>query len=392
MGLISRLKERGNLTTLIAIAGFRGLRDNLRQVVWQPYVLSLGYSMQRLGNLESLMDITRILFQPAVGAASDTYGRKRFLVVREFLIFLALISLVLAKSWHLLAVSMVLVGLNWAFFPVWNSMIAESTEPERMGFSFSLIGSAYTGLGLIGTLSAGYLAERYGFSNVYIISSIFGLLSLIMTYTSIQETLKIENKEDFTLRMALHSLISSLKPAERLRGFYISMGVDLFAFSLGYRLLNGMLTESYGYTPYMLGLMSAVLIGSMSLSQIFVGRYVDRVGYSRYLALSQIMSCIFLALTLYTKDFSLILVGMFLMGIASALWGPAEQAWIAKNVDSGERAQALGSYATFRALVSFPAPSIGGYLYELYGFDVPIGLNMVLAFINALMILKMVKE
>ncbi|MFP3951811.1 MAG: MFS transporter [Candidatus Bathyarchaeia archaeon] len=389
MRLLSRL-ERGNIVSLIAIAGFRGLRDNLRQVVWQPYVLSLGFSMQRLGNLESLMDLTRILFQPAVGAASDTYGRKRFLVIRELLILLALMSLVFAQSWHLLAVSMVLVGLNWAFFPVWNSLIAESTEPERMGFSFSLIGSAYTGLGLVGTLSAGYLAESYGFSIVYVISSVFGLLSLIMTYATLDESLERGDRDDFTMGRAVKSLIASLKPPERVRGFYIAMGVDLFAFSLGYRILNGMLTESYGYTPYMLGLMSAVMIGSMSLSQIFVGRYVDKVGYSRYLATSQILSCVFLGITLYTKHFHFILLGMILMGVASALWGPAEQAWIARNVDSRERAQSLGSYATFRALVSFPAPSIGGLLYEVYGFDIPVGLNMALALINAIMILKMV--
>jgi MFS family permease len=68
------------------------------------------------------------------------------------------------------------------------------------------------------------------------------------------------------------------------------------------------------------------------------------------------------------------------------------QAWIAKNVDPKERAQALGSYSTFRGLISFPAPFIGGALFDAYGFNTPIIMNLIIGLIDILLILKLIKD
>jgi MFS family permease len=388
---VSDKSREGNLLVLALIAAFRGIRDNFRTVIWQPYALSLGVSVQGLGILESVMDVTRLIVQPILGAASDSYGRKKFLIFREVISILVAFCLLFASSWYLLAVAMFLVGLNWAFLPVWNSTIAESSDSSRVGYFFSIIGSSFMGAGLIGTLSAGYIAQEFGYSLVFIISILFGLSSLILVTLSLKETQTPSGENGFTLLDTFKPLLLSFKPAPHLRGFYVTMAVDLFAFGLGYRLLNGMLSESYGYTPYMLGLMSTVRIGVMAVSQIIVGRFVDRIGYHRCLAASQTLACVFLGMIVYSKSFPFILGSSVLMGFASALWMPAEQSWIVRNVKSEERAQSIGGYATFRALFSFPGPAIGGYLYEVFGFDVPIMANLVLWLFNTVMILILVK-
>jgi MFS family permease len=389
---VSEKEKESNLLVLALIASIRGIKDNFRTVIWQPYALSLGVSMQGLGILESIMDITRLIIQPVLGAASDSYGRKKFLIFREVVSILVAVCLLFANTWFLLAVAMFLVGLNWAFLPVWNSTIAESSDPSRVGYFFSIIGSSFMGVGLFGTLSAGYIAQAYGYSLVFIISIFFGLVSLILVALSLKETQLSSEENTFTLLSSFRPFLLVFKPAPHLRGFYITMAVDLFAFGIGYRLLNGMLSESYGYTPYMLGLMSTVRIGVMAVSQIIIGRFVDRIGYNRSLAISQTLACIFLGTILFSKAFHIVLGGTMVMGLASAFWAPAEQTWIVKNVKPNERAQSIGSYATFRALLSFPAPSIGGYLYEVFGFDVPIIANLVLWLINTVMILTLIKE
>lgn len=97
MGLLSRLRVKENLATLAAVSALRGVRDNLRGVVWQPFVLSLGVPMSSLGGLESVMDFSRTLVQPILGGASDAYGRKRFLLAREFLVLAAGVLLLLSQ-------------------------------------------------------------------------------------------------------------------------------------------------------------------------------------------------------------------------------------------------------------------------------------------------------
>jgi DHA1 family tetracycline resistance protein-like MFS transporter len=389
MGLIRRIKEGGNIPLLTLVAVLRGVRDNLRTITWQPYVLSLGLTVQAIGTLESLMDITRIIAQPLLGAASDSHGRKRFLMIREAISIMMGLSLLFARSWPLLIVSVILVGLNWALLPVWNSMVAESTHPSRTGLAFSIIGSSFMLGGLIGNLSGGYIAEDLGYSMVYLLAIVFGSLSMVLVSTALTEENDIRRK-NLKLREIWKPLFRSLRPPLHLRGFYISMAVDLFAFGTGFRLLYGMLSESYGYTPYMLGLMSGLMTAIVAISQILIGRYIDRIGYTRCLAISQLLACIFLGMVIFSKKFGTLLVGMVVMGLASAFWGPAEQSWITQNVDPGERAQSIGSYATFRALLSFPAPTLGGYLHTNYGFNIPILINLILASINIPMILTII--
>jgi hypothetical protein len=57
------------------------------------------------------------------------------------------------------------------------------------------------------------------------------------------------SKSHFNIRKAYRSLMDTLKPPRELWGFYLAMSLDLFAFGMGARLISGMLSKGYGYTP-----------------------------------------------------------------------------------------------------------------------------------------------
>jgi MFS family permease len=363
MGVLSWLKERRNVATLAVISALRGAWFNLRGVIWQPFVLSLGIPMGSLGGLESLTDLTRIIVQPMVGSASDIYGRKKFLLAREVLVLAAGLLFIFAESWPLLFLGVILVGLSSALYPIWNSVVAESSEPSELGYIYSVIGTVNMALGLVATMAAGVIAS-------------------------------MARKSDSKLSLGrlAGSLVGSLKPPRYLWGFYIAMSVDLIAFNMGYRLLFGMLSDGYGYTPYMLGVVMTVLTAANALSQIPLGKLMDRYGYVRFMFISQILACVVIGLMLYSKSYAIVIAAQALMGFAASFWSPAEQAWIAINVDPEKRAQAIASYSTFRGLASLPAPFIGGLLFDAYGFDIPMLANLVLAFVDAILILVLVKD
>ena len=170
------------------------------------------------------------------------------------------------------------------------------------------------------------------------------------------------------------------------------MIVDSFFFGLGFKLLYGMLSEGYGYTSSMLGLLVTALTGSWAVTQIPVGRFLDRIGYKYYIIISQLMSCVILTCLLFTQRFEFVIVMHIVMGVATALWVPAEQAWITSNVDPKERARAIGSYYAVKGLLSIPSPFIGGMLYDSYNYSVPILLNLIGAIIDVVLIATLVKE
>jgi DHA1 family tetracycline resistance protein-like MFS transporter len=392
LAILGSIRKEKQIFYLALSAAFRGLRDNLRFVIWQPFALSLGVSMSSIGALESLMDVAKTAVQPVFGAASDTYGRKRFLIFRDALIVVAGVCFLFAKSFTLLAIGMTLIGFSVALIPVWSSIVAESASGFEMGMIYSLMGSSYMALGLIGTLSGGYLASILGYSIVYIIFTVLGILSLLLLVFKVSETHRGTTEKHFTIETAVKSFLDAFRPPRYLWGYYIAMSVDLFAFSLGWRLLNGMLTESYGYTPYMLGVMNSVSFGMQAIAQIFLGRHVDRVGYVKYLALSQSISCLVIALIIWNPSFVVVVAANFLMGIGAALWSPAEQAWMARNVETSSRGKLFGGFNTFRGLIALPAPIIGGVLYDISGFHLPLLINLVLAAIDVGLLLFLVKE
>ena len=153
-----------------------------------------------------------------------------------------------------------------------------------------------------------------------------------------------------------------------------------------------MLNSGYGYTPWMIALYTTAMTLTQAGAQIPLGRLADRFGYGRFMAISQFLASIALATMIWSKDLVIIVAANLLFGLANAFWIPAEQAWIADNVDPKRRAQSLGSFSTFRGLIGLPAPIIGGILFDAYGFDVPVLMNLIIAFIDGVVILAWVKD
>jgi MFS family permease len=351
--------------------------------------------MKSLGGLASLLNLIRIAAQPTIGRVSDVYGRRRFILARVIFILSAGILLFLTKSWHLLLIVVVFLGLEQAIYPVWSTLVAESVDVNRLGYTYSVIGTSTMAAGLIASLAAGYIAEAYGFYAVFAILTGMAFLAFFIVISRLTETKKLHTQvSDVVFRWSdlASSLIETLRPPKHLRGFYIAMTTDLVAFGTGYFILYGMLTKGYDYTPSMLGILSTVMTGSMVLFQVPVGRYADRVGSAKYLAISQIMACVTIVMILLSKRYEVLILAHALLGISASFWSPAEQAWIAKNVDPNERAQAIGSYSTFRGLLSLPAPFIGGLLFDAYGFNLPMIINLIIALIDIVLILTLIKD
>ena len=113
-------------------------------VVWQPFAISLGLDMRSIGTLESVMDLVKNLMEPAFGGISDAIGRKKLTVLREVLIVVASITFVLAWSWHLLFVGIVLLGISAALVSVWSTMVAESAEETNLASVYGILVTFYT--------------------------------------------------------------------------------------------------------------------------------------------------------------------------------------------------------------------------------------------------------
>jgi len=125
---------------------------------------------------------------------------------------------------------------------------------------------------------------------------------------------------------------------------------------------------------------------------MLIGSRVDRYGYRVYLTASQIISGILIVALILKPTYLVAIASNVLMGFSAALWSPAEQAWVAKNVDPSERAKSIGGYSTFRGLVALPGPFIGGIIYDRYGYNAPMLVNLALLVVDILLLWFLIKD
>jgi MFS family permease len=181
-------------------------------------------------------------------------------------------------------------------------------------------------------------------------------------------------------------------PPKELRGLYWTMSVDTFAWGLGYALLFGMLNKTYGFTTFQLGVMSSLLSFVWALSQLPIGRLIDRYGCKPFLLLSEAMGILIVGGWLRGTSFTAFAALHAFFGLCAATWVPAQQALLANSVSSKHLGEAMGRLSAFRGLIGFPAPYIGGLLYDRFGFQAPLLANLVGSSMALVLIFLAVKE
>ncbi|HUW10301.1 MAG TPA: MFS transporter, partial [Anaerolineae bacterium] len=223
-------KDR-NLRVFAVTHFLSGLASSMMQAVWQPFVLSLGAPMSTLGLLESIGGaggIVTAIIQPIGGWLSDRKGRKPFIVLGGVAGVLAVGFYVVAaatKDWRWLLGGIVLMGMTLIARPARDSLVAESATANRRGMAFSALMAAWVAPGIFAPTLGGFIAERWGFTPVFVMRLVFDGLRVLLLVWFLRETLR--GTSEAVSRRELKGVMARMfwPPAE-LRGLYWAMAID----------------------------------------------------------------------------------------------------------------------------------------------------------------------
>jgi MFS family permease len=104
---------------------------------------------------------------------------------------------------------------------------------------------------------------------------------------------------------------------------------------------------------------------------------MERYGCVKSMILSEAGGVILTIGWLHASTFQTFALLQILFGFTVATWLPATMTWMANSVPKEKMAEEIGRLNAFRGLASFPAPYIGGLLYEAFGFRGPITVNLI---------------
>jgi len=116
------------------------------------------------------------------------------------------------------------------------------------------------------------------------------------------------------------------------------------------------------------------------------------LGGRRTVALSEALGTVLMAGWAVAGSFSVFLLLSVVFGASVSTWVPAVQSLVMTNSPEHERGGIGGKVAAVRGLVAFPAPILGGLLYQSLGYEAPIVASAFGTAITVVLLLKFVPE
>ncbi len=387
---------KGNIKILSVTSIISGIYRGMIDVIWQPFILSLWDSAAFLGLLQSLggpyRGIIGSLVQVFGGHLSDSRGRKLVIAYGSVSAGIALVLYAFsayAHDWRILIPATFAFGLAAIGNPPLNAIIAESVKIRKREMAYSTVMFFSLLPGIFTSIIGGIIADEIGYFAIFLISILFEGVNLSLILLFLKETL-LESVKKPTY--GLKDFLKGLVPTTGLKGLYIAIMADALSWGLGSAILYGLLNKTYSFSNLQLGIMSSMFSISWVASQLPIGKLIEKYGCKRSMLTSELIGILLMSGWLLSTSFEAFAFLSILWGLVASTWVPATQTLLANSVSKEERAKEMGKITAFSGLIAFPAPYIGGVLYDSLGFRAPIFTGLIGVIFTIMIIILLVHE
>lgn len=286
-----------------------------------------------VGILISVFGIITSIFQPLMGALSDRIGRRKILIqIGLAIIGVSTLAFILADQFAHLFILRIFQGIGVAItIPASLSLMTAITQKKTRGGSMGIF-STFRVIGFaIGPVVGGFLKAHYGFDASFYAGTGFILISMMMVQIWVDEIpfdpdqvhlrsfkiidLSLINRGIAAAAVATFTMACSFAMVTTLENDFNSrLSITAFGFSVAFSML---------------------MVGRL-LFQVPLGRYSDTIGRK-----------------------PIILVGLVLMGITTALMGEVET-WLQLALLRGLQGVAAAGVAAPAFAVAADLSSTGG--------------------------------
>ncbi len=358
---------------LLAII-IHGTAMGVYRLLFNFYILSMGYDEALVGNLVTARNITSLAAALPIGYLADILGRKRSLIIGYVLTGFAVLMMVLFPSIPMFIIMNVLMGAAQALAAVTSGpfLMENSNETERNYlFSFnSGLGMVANSIGnWIGGYMPGWFASTLGVTatdtRAYAWS--LGIIVIGVLLSLIPFSLLSRNRLPASER-SVFAPISFMKKHPRELGKLI---LPLLVTSIGAGLLmpfmNVYFRNVHNLSDSAIGVMFAWGSLAMAIGLLVAPPLAEKYGKIQVVVITQALSIPFLALLGYgplAVSASAYYVRIGLMNMS----GPIFSTFMMEQVDPSSRAM-VASLANMAHNFGWAfSPAISGYIQVNYGF------------------------
>ncbi|EDZ99884.1 major facilitator superfamily MFS_1 [Burkholderia sp. H160] len=185
--LLTSIKDR-NLFAASQAGLINNLNDGMSWGIFPLFFTGLGLGVERIGILKAVYPIVWGVCQVVTGPLSDRWGRKGLIVAGMWIQAAGLLMTGLTGQFGWWLIASVLLGLGTAMvYPTLIASVSDASEPRWRARSLSVY-RFWRDLGYaIGALSAGLIADRFGFADAILAIAAVTFMSGVVVAFAMRE-------------------------------------------------------------------------------------------------------------------------------------------------------------------------------------------------------------
>lgn len=343
-----------------------------------PLLFSQQFIIQKyshIGILSNLGLLTTFLFQIVIANFAHKFEYKHMLLLSFMGISFSLFLITLSASFVSMLFFYLLMRLFTSIYhPIGIATVSTAHPDQGLDFAMGIqSGSGNMGV-FVAFISAGYLAQNFGWKMPLYVASVASLVLGIFSYHKVQD---ISLKRENPIRPDLSSWIEALKDIK----FYVLgfiFGGACWGTTVYYApsLFNHRFKVALGNT----GVFLALWIGIGTIMTYFFGYLSRRIGRKKLSLASFIGSTLFVFLLGAASALGLAVISLILFGIFLFLIFPAFQSFVANKVAGKNQVLAFSLVANIQMITGSIAVLAAGFLSDKYGINSPFLFLMILGF------------
>lgn len=338
----------------------------------------LGATPAIVGVIEGIAESLASLLKVFSGTVSDKFNKRKPLAVFGYgFSGFAKILIILSASWPWVLWGRIgdRFGKGVRTAPR-DALIAESADPQKLGWAFGLHRMLDSLGAVIGVTLAYYFFT--GYQGEYRAVFVWSLLPAFLGVAVLLAVREVKAKAD-TVRKQISLNWAALHP--RLKKFLIVV----FLFALGNSSNQFLLLRAgdLGYNTQTVVLLYLAFNIVYAATAFPAGAISDRIGRRALLTAGYIFyGLVYLSFAVVTKgQYLWALFGLY--GVYSAFTEGVEKALVAEIAPSGQKATLLGMHATLVGIGLLPASIIGGTLWKYFGASATFYFGGIMGFLAA---------
>ena len=307
------------------------LGDWFNLIASASLIAALTQSGAAIGGLFVLRMLAPFLVSPFAGVVADRYNRKTIVIATDILRGFVVLGLVLVREpqqvWLIYVLTTIQSASQGFFFPAWNSILPDITQPEELGVANALSSATWSVMLAFGAALGGIVSGIVGVYPAFIIDAMTFFLSAAIIFRMPYRSL-LSRDSDQSILAGIRQYVDGLS--------YLRQHIDTFTIAINkgilgllvigfYQVVQVTIAEQY----FPIGDGGSISLGLMYVSSgigsgigPILGRYWarDRGRQLRLAIAIGYACCLFgFLITSTLASFYIVLAGGFLRGIGGGL-------------------------------------------------------------------------